>query len=600
MKNIVHTIIQLVTFGCLLSVQVTGQGLNVENSATIEMIGSPTVEIENGHLQLNGDYIKSTEKISLTGSQAVSISGSNTTKNIYNLEISNTAGATTLLNELNLDKLDILSQGIFIIDTTKHVSVTNAVSNNASTNGIIIKAHANAANGSLVFVNCADAPVSATVEMYSMANWTWNNGVRTNYKWQFFGIPVQNLQYTSPLFDGSFMRKQNEAGIGAGFSASNMWIQLVDNNPIENISGYEIVQEAAKIYSFSGQLYNQSFTKTLSYTTGASYPGQHILGNPYTAAIDIEDIVFGKYTIPEIYLYNTGSYNEWTSGTKTGASAGQYTVSTPLTAGAEGIPHTIASMQGFLVKVTRSSDSATINIPYSSAVKKNCDRLRAKKNDQRTYSVIDVTGNRFSDRMWLFSDPSLTRGYDRGWDGKKLTGSTLTPQIYGKEESGNYQIDAVDNFDNTILSFKKGEDTNYKIKFTHFNTENIYNQLYLLDLKTNDLINITANGTEYSFTANNTTAEPRFKIMTSAGVTTDLTSQIAGLNISTTQERIHIQNNTGVNGQLTLYTTNGTMISSLIYPNEQNSEFRVSLPKGVYFYKTINSKNTTTGKTIVN
>jgi hypothetical protein len=597
MKNIVHTFIQLVTFGCLLSVQVTGQGLNVENSATIEMIGSPTVEIENGHLQLNGDYIKSTEKISLTGSQAVNISGSNTQKNIYNLEISNTAGATTLLNELSLDKLDILSQGIFIIDTTKHVSVTNTVSNNASTNGIFIKAHANAANGSLVFANCADAPVSATVEMYSMANWTWNNGVRTNYKWQFFGIPVQNLQYTSPLFDGSFMRKQNEAGIGAGFSASNMWIQLVGSDPIENISGYEIVQEAAKIYSFSGQLYNQSFTKVLSYTTGASYPGQHILGNPYTAAIDIEEIVFGKYTVPEIYLYNTGSYNEWISGTKTGSSAGQYTVSTPLTAGAEGIPNTIASMQGFLVKATKSSDSATIYIPYSSAIKKNCDRLRAKKVDQRVYTVIEVNGNRYSDRMWLFSDPSLTRGYDRGWDGKKLTGSTLTPQIYGKEESGNYQIDAVDNFDNTILSFKKGEDTNYKIKFTHFNTVNSYNQLYLLDLKTNDLIDITVNGTEYSFTANNTTAEPRFKIMTSAGVTTGNDNQQTDFYVNCIDNKFIINNLSGLNGNISLFDSKGVNIKNVNYTSDKTTVFELELPVGDIIYKAMDRNGKiTTGK----
>lgn len=600
MKNKLFTIIYAMIFACISSNSIFCQGIEIQNNASIEMIGSPTVEIENGNLTLNGNYSYATEKVTLSGTQSALISGTSTAKNIHKLEISNTAGVRTALNELNVYDLDVLANAQFIIDTTKHVNVSHLLNNNASNGGILIKAHANAANGSLVFANCAEMPVDATVEMYSMANWTWNNGVRTNYKWQFFGIPVQSLQYSSPLFDGSYLRKHNEAGTGAGTLPTNMWRQLAANEQIDNISGYEIVQEASKIYTFSGKLYNQNIDKTLSYSTGAAYPGQHILSNPYTAAIDIEDIVFGKYTIPEIYLYNTGSYNEWTSGTKTGASAGQYTVSTPLTAGAEGIPHTIASMQGFLVKVTKSSDSATINIPYSSAVKKNCDRLRVKKVDQRTYSVIDVTGNRFSDRMWLFSDPSLTRGYDRGWDGKKLTGSTLTPQIYGKEESGNYQIDAVDNFDNTILAFKKGEDINYKLKFTHFNTEGTYNQLYLLDLKTNDLINITANGTEYSFTANNTTAEPRFKIMTSAGVTTDLTSQIADLNIATTQERIHIQNNTGVNGQLTLYTTNGTVISSLTYPNEQNSEFRVSLLKGVYFYKTINSKNTTTGKIIVN
>lgn len=599
MKTFVHISSLLIIFGGILSSRALAQGINIENNATIEMVSNPTIEIENGNLTLNGNYIKATEKLSFTGTQSAIISGTATTKNINAIEIANSAGVTTQLDELQLYNLDILSQGKFIIDTLKHVTVTNLVSNAASVNGILLKAHANAPNGSLVYANCAESPISATVEMYSMANWTWNNGVRTNYKWQFFGIPVQSLQYSSPLFDGSYLRKHNEAGTGAGTLPTNMWRQLAANEQIDNISGYEIVQEASKIYTFSGQLYNQTFSKTLSYTTGAAYPGQHILSNPYTAAIDIEDIVFGDSVAHEIYLYNTGSQSDWIAGTKTGSSAGQYTVSTPLTAGAEGIPHTIASMQGFLVKALKSSDKATISIPYSSAVKKNCDRLRSRKTDNRIYTVVDVTGNRYSDRMWIFSDPSLTRGYDRGWDGKKLTGSALAPQIYGKEESGNYQIDAVDNYDNTFLAFRKGEDSVYKLKFTHFNTQNAYNQLYLLDLKTNDLIDISANGTEYSFTATNTIAEPRFKITTSAGVTTGLTSQIAGLNILITGEKIHIRNNTGLNGTLTLYSTNGALISNLTYTNEQNSEFKLSLPKGIYFYKSINSKNATTGKAIV-
>ena len=57
-----------------------------------------------------------------------------------------------------------------------------------------------------------------------------------------------------------------------------------------------------------------------------------------------------------------------------------------------------------------------------------------------TGTRIDVQGTRFSDQMWLFSVASCTYGFDNGWDGFKMFGTTLAPQIFAWEPDGYYQV----------------------------------------------------------------------------------------------------------------------------------------------------------------
>ena len=128
---------------------------------------------------------------------------------------------------------------------------------------------------------------------------------------------------------------------------------------------------------------------------------------------------------------------------------------------------------------------------------------------------IDVQGALYSDQMWLFSSPSASRAYDWGWDGYKMFGSSLSPQLFAIEVNEDYQIDVVPDLNNTYLGFIAGEDSVYTMTFTHQNLNFGYQHLYLVDSIANKTVDVYADGTKYTFTAANKTTVKRFKIVTS-------------------------------------------------------------------------------------
>jgi hypothetical protein len=376
---------------------------------------------------------------------------------------------------------------------------------------------------------------------------------------------------------------------------------------LTSFTGYEVVQQNPTIYSFAGRLENEDLNKTLTYTSGAVYPGQHIFGNPYTAAIDITQLEFGNQTEASVYLYNTGTYTDWLSsdgeGTP-GSGPGQYTVSTKETAGDLGVPSQIPSMQGFLVKAMSSSTAATFDIPYYS-VTKNTSKQRAPKSKQdvnsgKVVTRIDVKGERFSDRMWIFTDSRCTRQFDNGWDGRKLISSSETTQLFAMEEDGNYQINGVSNMNETYLGLQAGNDKTFKLTFNHQNLNYGYSKVYLIDLVENKTIDVTADGTEYEFTAETgSTTVKRFKIITQP---TKVENTIGTENIKlfSTQEALFVENFTSQSGKIFLYNMAGVIVRVKSFnPNTITSVSTANLPSGTYVAKAITESETTSTQRLI-
>lgn len=130
-------------------------------------------------------------------------------------------------------------------------------------------------------------------------------------------------------------------------------------------------------------------------------------------------------------------------------------------------------------------------------------------------AYITVKGAQSFDQMWIFSNANCTRGFDNGWDGYKMIASPVPVQLYAAEAAGNFQVDAVPDFNNTYLAFKAGADTVYTLTFIYQELELYYQHLYLIDSVANKVVDIYTAGTQYTFTASNTTlAIKRFKIVT--------------------------------------------------------------------------------------
>jgi len=502
------------------------------------------------------------------------------------------------LNDLHLDTDRTV--GYFVNATTKRLLIPSAkslnVNNTITTDGnadrIYIQTSASGPNGTLIFHNPSNNPVSATVEQYTVSSWDLTSlAVGSKYKWQYLGIPVRTIK-ASPTFNGGYIRRWNEP--------TSKWVQLQSNDDISSFVGHELVFPMPKTLIYQGLLENRDLSVSLDSTLTGVFAGQYIFGNPYTAAIDITKLNFGSQTDAAVYLFNTGSSADWKSsggaGSISGSSAGQY-ICIPKYLTGIGLPSQIPSMQGFLIKILRKSANATFGIPYNSVVQKNTTMQRSPaKVDELTsatvYTVINIKGSRFSDCLWIYSNPICTKGFDNGWDGKKILGSNLSPQLYAIGTDGSYQVNSVDDINDTQLGFISGEDTDYTLSFTHTNIESLYSSLYLLDLETNRTVEISQTGMEYSFTAASYSAPTnRFRLVTIPSLTTDVANSTSPRNhklrVFSSQKTVLIHNFTDSKGEIFLSDMSGKVVERIHFNANEITTVHTKLPVGVYTAKSI-------------
>lgn len=226
-------------------------------------------------------------------------------------------------------------------------------------------------------------------------------------------------------------------------------------------------------------------------------------------------------------------------------------------------------------------------------------------------TIIDVNGSRFSDELSIYTDSTSSVNFDKGKDSYKTFGSPLSPQIYAMESDGNYQTNVLNDINNTEIGFLPGEDTNYTIKFTNYNLDPRYKELYLIDLVENKTINILSTGTEYTFVAEQTnTPVKRFKIVTSITApvvvnpqnqnqinSTDLNKT---LTIFNSGKIIIIDNPTASLGNLTLYDAqSGITVSNFNFSDNGITTIQANLQDGVYILKGVTQTETITKRIIV-
>jgi hypothetical protein len=490
-----------------------------------------------------------------------------------------------------------------VVPPAKYLIVNDSIiSPDNNFNRVYIQAYSDGTeqNGSLVFHNKpTDKKVYGTVEMYSKATFDTSRDPNDRYRWQYFGIPVEDIP-ASPTFDGSYVRSWYEPGS----DMTNHWKQLTNDSIVRPFYGYEITQQAAKKIIFQGQLVNRDWTspKPLKKTPTALAPfqGQYIFANPYTAAIDIKKIIYGIDMFNGLYLYSTGTYSDWQNGGN--GNAGQYEVSTPLSAGNGGVAGQVPSMQAFLVQVNTSTANAYITIPYSAVVKNNELQRVKGMNDStsgKIWTKIEVTGSRSYDKMWVFTDPGCTRNFDTGWDGYKMYGSPLSSQLFAKEADGEYQIDALDDMNGTLIGFQPGVDLEYTFTFTHQNSSSRYAGIYLYDEVENKTIEITESGTQYKFVADATaTNQERFKIIT-RNIDQNSAEGNSKIKIFNSGGIFFVQNLSDENGEFRLFDMAGRAVCiSKFGPNSVTEVTKIS-QQGIYIGKAVISSDKVSNRFIV-
>jgi len=562
--------------------------LTINNSNNITLSG--TLNVSNVLTATSGrlDAYTNTPTVIYGGTTAQTIGSQYLLDKVTNLTVDNAAGVT-LNADLAVNNLLTINSGkLLTISPATQLNVVGTISNNAGVSGLIIKASASSANGSLIFHNAYSSPVSATVEMYSKASWDLTALTGNKYKWQFFGIPVRSV-VANPTFYGSYVRKYYESGA----TTASHWIQQGNDSVLTSFTGYEICQAAPTTIFFQGQLVNSDFNSgQLAYTSGALFPGQQIFANPYTTAIDIRYLTFGAQTESTVYMYNTGTLNDWTNNggqISTGSSPGQY-IAIPQNHAGDNLPLVIPSMQGVLIKAMSASSQATLSIPYSSVVTKNTDqqRIRSEGTTAETIcTMIDVKGASYADKLWIFTEPTCTRNFDNGWDAYKFAGSALAPQLCVVESDGGYQVNTVNDMNNSLLAFQAGVDTEYTLTFTHKNAKNYYEKIYLDDLLENKIVDVTETGSTYSFvTESSALAQKRFRILT-INSEKNITTANSDIRINNINGVVFIQNMGLSKGNTMIFDIAGHLIRNVEFGANELKMVSAGLTSGVYVVKCV-------------
>lgn len=465
--------------------------------------------------------------------------------------------------------------------------------------------------------------VYATVELYGRGQKVGNENVKTKdnlqgsptygrmlesepYSWQQIGIPVTEMA-PSPVFKGSYLQYYSEAK-NSTKQYYQKWSWMAKDNTMSPFVGYQLTQDAPKVYALTGKLnlcdhsltltrQAAEVTKSTSTNVGEKHwgLGQNIFANSYTAAIDIDKLSFPEEVDPTVYVYHTGSFNNWyenksTNGTQDlNVAAGGY-LSVPKDAAATIGYKSIPSMQGFLLKFTdaetKLGNEATVTVPYQSVVK-NERAAMAKPFEVTTTEPgavqMVLESSKSSDVLWLIEAEGTTSRYDRGWDGRKLL-TNAPASLYVQTVDGQMQVNATADLTQQQVTVEGSDNELYTLTIRKKNLPQ-YEHLKLVDYTTRQLVDLREDVTSYTYTMRHTGVDSnRFKLVnTTATSFGNLPTEIQGVTMTTW------------NGPAVVYTVSGERVANVRQP-EDLMRLKAQLPNGVYIVsmqingKTVNQK----------
>lgn len=495
-----------------------------------------------------------------------------------------------------------------VVTTGNQLTINGQVlDNNPNAGTIVVQSLPDHPSGTLVFTNPAqNQNVGATVEFYNKGYDCADCGMYRR-SWQYFGVPVQSL---NPFPIGDV----------AGDETINQWTEPFNGNkwqtatlPMSAFKGYEITNSSntvpSDVYKIKGTLFVGNATVPLTRTSGVNYTGANLVGNSYTAAIDIKEAL----TIPTevqqtVYLFNTGTRDQWRKldgSTVTGYQAGQYLAVPQNMAGQNNLPDRIPSMHAFMLRM-ESGSTANLGITYNKLVQNTTVndgngtqiawRSGEPENEKETTMpsiVVDVLGGQSADRVWIFTKPESTFGYDNGWDGYKMKETDIA-QLYtiGNTSDEKFQVATVPELENLLIGFDANADGRYTLEFAlsdHFAESTIY----LLDLDTG-VGQPVENNAFYSFDARKGDTGARFKL----SYQTDGNNDESRITVNTIGRQIVIINHSNQNYAASVFTVDGKLLRQIEV--KAGSRETADVLDGVYIVRLQNGQTNVTKKVVAN
>ena len=441
------------------------------------------------------------------------------------------------VRDLHLDKDRIIGDLINksdkdLIVTTERQLIINGKVKDDNTGGIVVKAVADAAMGTLKFADPAkNSNVAATVQFYNKAYECDNCGFYRK-QWQYFGVPVQS---------GAFPF----ANV-AGKETVNMWDETFNGNKWRPMSGalsafkgYQITNDAKTeptgVYNFAGKLNVGDATVALTKTANVNYSGTNLVSNSYTAAIPIsaDAMTFPAGVEETVYLFNTGTRDQWrklngSAINQAGYKSGQYLAVPMNLGGTSNFPDRIPSTHSFMLL---AKNTGTLKINYSTLIKNTSVNrgdgtqitTRSVDNNNKTSVseqvntieqlpslVMDVIGEESADRLWIFQKEGTSHNFNNGWDGRKMLEDGIAQLYVNATDESKLQVATVPELDSLSLGFIADFDGKYTFEFAQKGKLK-GTDIYLHDAVTGTTQQV-GDGQSYSFTAKRGEAGNRFSL----------------------------------------------------------------------------------------
>ena len=411
----------------------------------------------------------------------------------------------------------VLDAGKELVVATTVRKTTNGSSYTATgENDIVFNSTSGAGLGALAIGSHATANGlnNATVNFSTLSNGEEDN---TASDAQYVGTPFGNHPKMVYQFYNSWMYKFINTGVPG-------WTRVDGEDGLDAFQGYCIFSAdgTGHTYWMQGTLVaseDQTISLRHNGGDGSNANNENMLANSWMAPIQISAFDASDFTNADatIYIYNTGSpddYRDNNGATSTGTQAGQYSLYTVNTCPTTAI---IPSMQAFSVYTHGSTPSISLDyskIVYDPAVAgsvvpgKNRAPQRTETDEPEKMRLYIGAESGYGDMLYMLEREDFAEGFENGWDGRKMFGEDVAPQLYAITPDGNMAINCIPTFEGQLLGFRKGaQDNTYTFTF-EYDGDNMW---YLNDIKEQTSTLISAFDS-YTFTSEADDTEARFII----------------------------------------------------------------------------------------
>ncbi len=517
---------------------------------------------------------------------------------VYKLEL-DVADTIRLVNDYDeYDTINylVINSGTVRLDTTTYLVVKDSITGATTSNFIIGSGKLDDGTiNNASFVYLGTGSVSAKAESFINA---WSDSY---HGWHFISSPVTGQAISPEFVDISASTISSDVDFYRWDETEDLWVNIKnssggynqgsgssyfssDANPaFENGSGYLIAYHGDSLKEFEGTLNTGDITISgLTNTSGNTYAGWHLLGNPYTSALYWNKTAWGLSDIDgtaKIWNESNASYTDIASGT--------------------GI---IPSLQGFMVHVsTPGSSSGSLTIDAS-------DRTFSK---QKWYKSAPISTNRI--KLTVYDDegktaqesivkivPQSTTGFDNQYDSHFLPG--YAPQFYSLSADGvavsTNSIPDVEKRHSIPFVFIKNNSSEFYIKAEGVNTLMPYVDVYLNDIKTGQRQKLNDNPIYY-FTAGQDDDPHRFELVFGALGVDNSSVQKNDIKIYSRKNSIEIKSEYPLTATVNVYNMSGQRVANTNVNGQQIVNIDTKRLKGMVIVSVINERQVINKKVVI-